>query len=359
MTPDSTLTGDRDLKPSKGARLHATSVKDYTIGGLDQRGREVLDILWSTKEFVIYQHEKGISPHFSDDDNIRKYQQKRYLSLGPALSRVNASLPPPFSQVTHPAASREDNQGNSKDSGKGTAGKAHPVRRSWSFFHTSDGFLVRETARAIANALAGEVQDAFQILEFVEARLIARRRAQGQFKYLLGCTGMLALITVIACVIVKFWLSPSEAAWADVVWIATCGAVGGFLSVAIGIRKLDVDPDTADWVHAFYGLIRLTIAVLSAVVVYLLIKSKLAFEPLFSEDKSRNSYILYSLAVVAGFFESFVPNILRRSRERGGYALDEDLLPPKSQIDAAEQRVHTSDASPVSSEHAGREQYRG
>ena len=210
---------EREIDPSrdKPSNLPAKHVGDYRVGGLDKRGRRVLDILWSTKDYVIFQHAGGISPHFSDDDDLSREQARRYMQLGPDLSRINALLPPPI---------------EADDKGPSAPG-------SWSFFHTPNAFLFRETARAIANALTGDHQRAVDVLAFVEARLIARRRAQGQFQYLLACTG--SLLTIVLMVLLFEFLLPLPATpWSDLVRVATCGAAGGFLSVAIGIRKLDI-----------------------------------------------------------------------------------------------------------------------
>src|SRR5712691_1646440 len=59
-------------------------------GEKDQPGRDILDVFWSTKDYVIYKHEAGISPHFSDDDEIAKKQRTGYARIGPLLSEVNA-----------------------------------------------------------------------------------------------------------------------------------------------------------------------------------------------------------------------------------------------------------------------------
>src|SRR5262245_31010865 len=126
-----------DDPPSKPAEI----VEDYKVRGLDKRGRKVLDILWKTKDFVIFQHAGGISPHFADNDDLSRKQADRYIRLGPALSRINALLPPP------------EKTGDS-------------VRRRWSFFQTPDAFLYRETARAIANALTDNHERAVDILAF-------------------------------------------------------------------------------------------------------------------------------------------------------------------------------------------------
>jgi hypothetical protein len=280
----------------------AKHVTDYRIGGLDKRGRKVLDILWSTKDFVIFQHAGGISPHFSDDDHLSREQARWYMQLGPALSRINALLPPP-----------------------GEAGGERSAPGGWSFFHTPNAFLYRETARAIANALIGEHQRAIEVLAFVEARLIARRRAQGQFQYLLACTGTLAVI-VLAALLFELLLPLPESPWRDFVRVAACGAAGGFLSVAIGIRKLDIDPDARWWVNAYYGLIRLTIAIVSAVVLYFLIKAKLVLQPVFGEASGQEAFALYAFAAAAGFSETLIPNILRRTEERSTAAPKEEVV---------------------------------
>jgi hypothetical protein len=281
----------------------AKRVEDYRIGGLDKRGRKVLDILWSAKDFVIFQHAGGISPHFSDDDELSRKQARQYMQLGPALSRINALLPPP-----------EEAQSS-----------ARAASRAWSFFHTPNAFLYRETARAIANALTGDHQRAIDVLSFVETRLIARRRAQGQFQYLLACTGTLVAILLIA-LLFEFLLPLPETPWKDLVRVATCGVAGGFLSVAIGIRKLDIDPDTRWWVNAYYGLIRLTIAIVSAVVLYFLIKAKLVLQPVFSGASEQEAFALYAFAAAAGFSETLIPNILKRTEERSASPTKEDLI---------------------------------
>jgi hypothetical protein len=307
MTTNSTPTtdGKTPSECNKASRARAQSVRDYKIGVDDIRGREVLDILWSTDEFVIFQHEKGISPHFSDNADECREQKRRYMRLGPELLRINALLPPV------------------PPSGKTSGEKARVARSEASFFHTSDAFFHRELARAIASALLGDHGSAVEILASTEARLIARRRAQGQFHYLLACTGMLAIIMLIEMA-VEFCLPPALSLWRELARVAACGAMGGFLSVAIGIRKLDVDPETRLWVNAYYGLNRLAIAIVSAVVLYFLIKGKLLLEPLFPGTSVQEAFAIYALAVAAGFSETFIPNIFRSTEGRLSSGPEED-----------------------------------
>jgi hypothetical protein len=96
--------------------------------------------------------------------------------------------------------------------------------------------------------------------------------------------------------------------------------------VAIGIRKLDIDPDARWWVNAYYGLIRLTIAIVSAVVLYFLIKAKLVLQPVFAEASGQEAFALYAFAAAAGFSETLIPTILRRTEERSTAGLKEEVV---------------------------------
>ena len=314
-------------EPAKSADVPASRIGDYRIGGLDKRGRRVLDIMWTTKDFVIFQHEKGISPHFSDDYELSREQARHYMQLGPDLSRINALLPPP----TEADEKRHSTSG--------------------SFFHTPDSFLYRETARSIANALVGDHQRAVDILAFVETRLVARRRTQGQIQYLLACTGTLLAVLLFAMVFEFFFPSPAPS-WRDLVRVATCGAAGGFFSVAIGIRKLDIDPDTRLWVNTYYGLIRLTIAIVSAIVLYFLIKAKLVLEPVFRGPPAQEAYALYAFAVAAGFSETMIPNILRKTEDRSASPTDEARIRSPGEVLSVEiQGEATRPANSHSDDH--------
>ena len=65
-------------------------VNEIKTGCVDQRGREILDIFWSTENYVIYQHAGGISPHFSDKVDDKAKQIAGYHRIGPLLSKVYA-----------------------------------------------------------------------------------------------------------------------------------------------------------------------------------------------------------------------------------------------------------------------------
>ena len=113
-------------------------------GGTDQRGRDILDIFWSTKDYVIYQHLAGISPHFSDDEEMTKKQRAAYAQIEPLLAEVNALR-------------------------SGTMWRA--------------GSIDREIARGVAQSLEGDLESAKRTLTVVQSRLRNLRTVEGRLQY--------------------------------------------------------------------------------------------------------------------------------------------------------------------------------
>lgn len=116
-------------------------------GATDQRGRDIIDVFWSTKDYVIYQHAGGISPHFSDNNDAAAKQRASYARIGPLLSEVNALR-------------------------SGTAWRAASVDR--------------EIARGISQCLEGDLDNAQKTLTTVRARLHNLRTIEGRLQYQVG-----------------------------------------------------------------------------------------------------------------------------------------------------------------------------
>ena len=84
-------------------------------------------------------------------------------------------------------------------------------------------------------------------------------------------------------------------------------SLGGFLSVAISLRNLDVDIQDKFWVKTLYGFVRILIAIISGVIMYFLIEGKVAFSFLKDNQITDTYYIAF---FIAGFSERFVSNML-------------------------------------------------
>ena len=141
-------------------------LEEVKKGALDQRGREILDVFWSTKDYVIFRHPSGISPHFSDDHEVADRQRKAYGEIGPLLSDVNAL-------------------------------------RSGAIWRGES--IDREIARAISQALDGNVENAKRVLSAVRERLRNLRTIRGRLEYQLSsfavallAIGLLAIALLVA-----------------------------------------------------------------------------------------------------------------------------------------------------------------
>lgn len=258
-------------------------------GGKDQRGRDILDIFWSTKDYVIYQHPAGISPHFSDDEEMTKEQRAAYAQIGPLLAEVNALR-------------------------SGTMWRA--------------GSIDREIARGVAQSLEGDLESAKRTLTVVQSRLRNLRTVEGRLQYQISCF-CVAVVAGLLFTLVRL-LSGQEArgalAASKFAAVGTFGAIGGFLSVSMGIRKLSIDPD-ADWkINAVAGASRIVIAIIGSVFVYLAIVSKLVLGNLPLAESEAG---LYAISIAAGFSEAFVPNILRQLTGKADSADAESSREPR------------------------------
>jgi hypothetical protein len=57
-----------------------------------------------------------------------------------------------------------------------------------------------------------------------------------------------------------------------------------------------------------------------------LIKAKLVLQPVFSGASEQEAFALYAFAAAAGFSETLIPNILKRTEERSASPTKEDLI---------------------------------
>ncbi len=247
------------------------NVGELKTGSADQRGRKILDILWSTQDYVIYRHTSGVSPHFSDDGDIARKQRAAYSSIGPQLSKVNAL-------------------------------RSATVWRAAS--------IDREIARAIYQSLESDLKNAAATLDGVRTRLENLINIQGRLQYQTSCF-LTVVVFAILYLAVSLLLANepvtllSAARFASV---AMCGALGGFLSISTSLKTLTIDPDS-DWrINAIAGASRIIIAVIGSIFVYLMIVAKLALTGLNLLDSDAG---IYAISIAAGFSEKFVPNLLR------------------------------------------------
>lgn len=97
-------------------------------------------------------------------------------------------------------------------------------------------------------------------------------------------------------------------------------ALGGFLSVTLNVRNLDVDVQNSFRTIMFYGAQRIIIAMISGIFIYFLIASKI-FLAFFEDIQNNNIY--YVAFFLCGFSERLVPNLMLNFEEKGFFDVKE------------------------------------
>ena len=169
------------------------------------------------------------------------------------------------------------------------------------------GSITNQVARGMRQALAGEIDNAKILLTEARNRLIQLRCLQGrlQYLYIAFCTALLPLVPLLC---VKFFnLFPDLPEIGLYLKIMTFGAIGGILSVSLNVWKLEIDLDASRNFNFAAGISRIFIAIAAGIVTYYAIKAKLILGTLQDND-----YGTYVAIIVAGFSESFIPNIIRK-----------------------------------------------
>lgn len=159
---------------------------------------------------------------------------------------------------------------------------------------------------AYTEVIEGNIETAEDICDKLINRIESYKNNIGKFYYLLSCLGMVVLVIIIGYFINLFKLiNEVSACYFTMVY----AAIGGFLSEAKDLKKIQIDSSDFGYFQFFYGISRILIAMFSGLIVYIVIKSKLIFPEL---EYQENNYVIYLFAVVAGFSETWIPNLLKK-----------------------------------------------
>jgi hypothetical protein len=166
--------------------------------------------------------------------------------------------------------------------------------------------FVDQIGLAYAEAIEGNIDNAQKICDKLINRIEIYKCNIGRFYYLLSCLSIVLVNIVLSFFLKKFKFIP------EIIphfFIMTYASIGGFLSVAKDIKKIQIDSSDFGWFQYFYGTVRILISMFSGLVIYVLIRSELIFPEL---NKQGNIFVICILGVVAGFSESFIPNLLKK-----------------------------------------------
>jgi hypothetical protein len=167
-------------------------------------------------------------------------------------------------------------------------------------------------ALALRLALDGETAGCEQLLETISESIPRYLLRISQLLYVSGSISLLLLTLILFGVSwIRHWLSPFGI---EIYTAIVFAAMGGVMSVAIGLRKLELSLDDALWVTFFYGALRVLIAMIAGIIILFLIESKFALT--FLKDPSASPYGFAIAAFLSGFSEMLVPNLMKKMEDQ-------------------------------------------
>ena len=164
-------------------------------------------------------------------------------------------------------------------------------------------------AAAYVECLSRNPENAIQILETVKQQIERDFIHEAKIGYLKIFLGLILLNVSISL----FFFYTKNYIQYDLLreyfTVATFGSFGGFLSTMYKINRLSFENEDNKSLLFFLSISRVILSMLSSVIIYILIKSNIILGIL---NKAENIYVYYIFAVVAGFSETFIPDILKK-----------------------------------------------
>ena len=166
--------------------------------------------------------------------------------------------------------------------------------------------FVDQIGLAYVESIEGNAGVANKICDKLIERIEQYKSNIGRFYYLLSCLCVVVIVIIFSYLLKRFQFIP------EIIphfFFMTYAAIGGFLSVSMDIKKVQIEASDFGYFQVIYGSIRILIAMLSGLIMFVLLKSELIFPRL---DGSDDYYVICLLAIVAGFSESMIPNLLKK-----------------------------------------------
>jgi hypothetical protein len=161
-------------------------------------------------------------------------------------------------------------------------------------------------AQALRTLLDGHPESGLESLRTLRTEMENYLKREATYFYLIGAAVATFLVLIVH---LGFYMNESyfRPKTQEVFYAVLFATIGGFLSVATGSRKINVELQNDEVKKAIYGALRIAIAIFSGVLVYYAIRGGLALEIV---KTSNSMFALYFLCAAAGFLEKLVPNLM-------------------------------------------------
>lgn len=149
-------------------------------------------------------------------------------------------------------------------------------------------------------------------LEIKSQNIINQRQVKGQLEYAVVCVKFVITNIIVSIILNILEIELIKYVHKEIItlfYVATFGSIGGFISVARELKNLNLNFEGIPKIYKINACLRIFIAMSAGVISYLLVKSKTIVGFL---DEETINYTIFLFAVIAGWSEHFVPDMLEK-----------------------------------------------
>ncbi len=244
----------------------------FKEGEIDNIGATIVRIYYQVPDYVVYRTNHSIRIETDDDLESARQFFANHSRIAVELAKIYSWLP-------------EDLR------------KSEPINR--------------QIARSVSENAKGNYDAAIKMLEHAAIRIHNLKTMEGRLQYTLSSLAMAGLLLLLVCGFSLWTYRDSSNAlvanYYKYAKVAFCGTLGGIISVFLGFPKLRIDIDANAVTNCLIGASRIFISIAGAFFSYFAIQSGIAFSLLTSGS---DSFGVYVVAMIAGFSEMLIPNIM-------------------------------------------------
>jgi len=171
---------------------------------------------------------------------------------------------------------------------------------------------------AIAHGMEGEREQAIQQLIDIKNRINTEYNEEFISKVLyIGTSFVISLFFIIISILVytnTLGISSKYNLLKELIYISTFGIFGGLISISLKLKSIELEKEINQFYFIFYGIERMFIAIIGSIFIYFIIKSGLAFD--FINNLSNPLYAYAVIAVLSGFSETLIPDVLKKMENK-------------------------------------------
>ena len=198
---------------------------------------------------------------------------------------------------------------------------------------------------------AGERNEALEILNGIRDKLQAKEEGQRRLAYQAGTVVITAVVWIVYLLLQSRRSLPAE--WYSWILAAALAMLGGLFSVCLNIGSLEATVNQQQWFLFIAGFTRSIVAFLAGIALLLAMRSKMFAGIAYPDDVPSDGAPLELaekfFCFLAGFSESFVPNILSKTADQK----TADAKPDNPKPDDAKTAADKAAADKAAADKAG------